>query len=216
MRRQALALLLSMAATPALAQDPEPPVAPTARPRPADADAPLPDGWPAATEAGEVRVKAYPPYRSAVARAKGARPEADNVLFFPLFTHIQRREIAMTAPVVNTYEPAMLDRADVEGAMSMEFLYRTASQGEVGPGVGAVKVVDHPAATYACLGYRGVTDPARLRVEFAKLKAWLAEHGKEWTPVEGGEPRRLDYHGPSTPEADRLWEIQVPVRPATR
>ena len=36
---------------------------------------------------------------------------------------------------------------------------------------------------------------------------WSAEHKGEW--VEDGPPRRLGYHGPMTPAAQRLWYYSV-------
>ncbi len=183
-------------------------------PKAADGDAPLPEGWPAATKPGVTEIKNYPPYRSAVARAKGAAMGTDNVLFFSLFRHISKKEIAMTAPVVNTYDPGMIDNPKQTGEISMEFLYRTPTQGELGPGVGAVNVEDHPAATYICRGVQGEMSPDRLRSELATLKTWLAAHRQEWQ--EAGEPRRLGYHGPMTPMTRRLWELQIPIKSAIK
>lgn len=185
---------------------------PSVPPRPADSDSPLAAGWPGATKPGTIEVKRYPAYRSAVARARDAGMPADNVLFWPLFNHISRKGIEMTTPVVNTYTPAMLEEAKATGDMSMEFVYRTPTTGETGPGVGAVKVEDHPAATFVCLGLQGRMNADRLRDGAARLKTWLDEHKGEW--VADGPPRRLGYHGPMTPADQRLWEIQVPVRPA--
>ncbi|QEH31902.1 SOUL heme-binding protein [Aquisphaera giovannonii] len=196
------------------AGQPAPGSKPAPAPRKADSDAPLPEGWPDATKPGAIEVKAYPAYRSAVARAKDASAGAGNTLFWPLFNHISRREIAMTAPVVSTYRtPGMAESPGSTGEMTMEFLYRKPTQGEPGAGVGAVKVEDHPSATYACLGYQGRSDPERLRDELATLRRWLADHKAEW--VEAGPPRQLGYHGPMTPEKERLWEVQIPVKPAT-
>jgi hypothetical protein len=185
---------------------------PAVAPKAADGDAPLPDGWPAATKPGAIEVKRYPAYRSAMARGEGGTVGADDVLFFPLFNHISRKEIAMTSPVVSTYEPAMLDDPKARGRVSMEFLYRSPTQGQAGRGVGRVTVEDHPAATFVCRGIQGRMTAERLRDESVALRAWLAEHKDKW--VEDGPPRRLGYHGPMTPEAERLWEIQIPVKPA--
>ena len=144
---------------------------PSVPPRPADSDSPMAEGWPGATRPGAIEVKRYPAYRSAVAHAKDAALPADNVLFWPLFNHISRRGIAMTTPVVNTYTPAMIATPNATGEMSMEFVYRTPKTGEPGAGVGAVKVEDHPAATYVCLGIQGRMNPDRLREGARKLEA---------------------------------------------
>jgi hypothetical protein len=47
----------------------------------------------------------------------------------------------------------------------------------------------------------------------AKLREWLKSQN-EW--VEEGSPRRLGYHGPMTPVAQRLWEVQLPVKKAAK
>jgi hypothetical protein len=180
--------------------------------RSADSDSPLPEGWPDATLPGRIEVKDYPAYRSAEAQAKGASLRSDGILFFSLFNHISQSKIEMTAPVVNTYlTPEMIETPRATGDMTMEFLYRSLNQGEVGKGVGAVKVKDHPAQTFVCLGLVGEMDPQVMREGVRKLREWLQEHKAEW--VEAGPVRRLGYHGPMTPSSQRRWEIQIPIRP---
>jgi hypothetical protein len=61
---------------------------------------------------------------------------------------------------------------------------------------------DHPAATYVGLGVQGKLNPERLLTEMATFRTWLDSHKDEW--VANGEPRRLGYRGPMTPEAQRL------------
>lgn len=180
-------------------------------PKPANADAPFAAGWPDATQPGRIEVKNYPAYRSAVARAKNASMGSDNIMFFSLFRHISRSNVEMTSPVVNTYEPGMIENPKALGEVSMEFLYSSPDLGQAGKGVGAVEVVDHPAATYVCLGVQGRMNDELMRDGVAKLRQWLDEHKTEW--VEAGPPRRLGYHGPMTPVAQRLWEVQLPVKP---
>ncbi|WP_435006593.1 heme-binding protein [Tundrisphaera lichenicola] len=187
-------------------------VIPSVQVKAADSDAPLAEGWPGGTAPGLIEVKKYPAYRSAVARGTGAALGSDNVLFFPLFRHISRSEIAMTTPVVNTYTPEMLQKPKATGDVSMEFVYRSPTQGQIGQGVGSVKVEDHPAATFVCLGVQGDLDSDRMRRGTEILKSWLDEHKSEW--VEDGSTRRLGYHGPMTPRDQRLWEIQIPIKSA--
>jgi len=179
-------------------------------PRAADSDAPLAEGWPGGTKPGMIEVKTYPAYRSAVARAKGASAKADGALFWPLFNHISRKGVEMTTPVVSTYATGMIENPNAPGEMSMEFVYRTPTMGEAGKGVGAVKVEDHSAATYVCLGVQGKMTADLMKEGVAKVEAWLAEHKSVW--VRDGQPRRLGYHGPMTPVAERLWEVQVPIK----
>ena len=200
-----------MTFTPLFAQKATTPIKPTSpNARAADSDAPLAVGWPGGTKPGAIEVKTYPAYRSAVARAKGASAKADSALFWPLFNHISRKGVEMTSPVVSTYTAEMIENPDARGEMSMEFVYRTPAMGETGKGVGAVKVEDHPRATYVCLGVQGKMTADLMRDGVVKVESWLDEHKSEW--ARDGEARRLGYHGPMTPVSERLWEVQIPVK----
>lgn len=179
----------------------------------ADSDAPLPDGWPKATQPEAIEVKDYPAYRSAVARDTVASMDNQGKLFWPLFLHIQREGIAMTAPVVMQQEKPDPARPGKAAQGTMEFLYRHPDQGKVGPAAGTVKVEDRPAGRYVCIGLQGNVDEARMDAAVEKLRAWLRDHPAEG--VEAGPPRRLGYHGPSTPPGRRLSEVQIPVKPAS-
>ena len=189
-------------------------VIPGAKLKPADSDAPLAEGWPGGTEPGMIEVKNYPGYRSAVARGKGASIGADTVLFYPLFNHISKSDIAMTTPVVSTYSQDLVKEPKAKGDMSMEFVYRSPTMGQAGQGVGSVKVEDHPASAFVCLGVQGDLDAERMSKGVGALKSWLADRKGEW--VEDGPPRRLGYHGPMTRRDERLWEVQIPVKPAPK
>lgn len=170
---------------------------------PAKLDAPLPEGWPEPDAPGEIAVKKYPAYRSAVAKSAMEMDSADNVLFWQLFAHIQANEIAMTAPVVNTYT-----KSGEDSQVEMEFLYRTTKQGEAGSGLGQVKVEDHPKQMFATIVIQGKMNSGVYQKSLKKLTAWL-ENNPDWK--QSGDPRRLGYHGPMTPSAKRLWEVQIPV-----
>jgi len=178
--------------------------------RAADSEAPLPEGWPAATQPGAIEVKNYPAYRSAVATAENVSLAGDRVTFFSLLEHITRSNVAMTSPVVSTYDPKMVAQPDERGTMTTEFLYSSPKLGQAGKGIGRVKVVDHPEATFVCLGLQGRIDDDMIREGIGQLRGWLAEHQDEWT--EAGPPRRLGYHGPDTPLPQRLWEVQLPIK----
>ena len=182
--------------------------------RPANSDAPLPEGLPDATPPGKIEIKNYPAYRSAMAMARGVTLRSDAGLFSSLFDHISKSKIEMMAPVVKTYmAPAMIDTPPAKGDMTMEFLYRDTRQGRTGNGVGSVVVVDHPAQRFVCLGLVGKMDDSVLRDGVNRLRAWLdqPENKQKW--VEAGPTRRLGYHGPMTPSSDRRWEIQIPIEP---
>ena len=62
-------------------------------------EAELPDGFPDPGPAGKVIVKEYPAYRLARFAALQGQPASQNGMFWPLFQHIKRNDIAMTAPV---------------------------------------------------------------------------------------------------------------------
>ncbi len=179
--------------------------------RPADSDSPFAEGWPDATLPEKIEVKSYPAYRSAVAKAKKSPQVADNVMFWPLFNHISKNSIEMTSPVVNTYTPEMIETPGAAGDMTMEFLYRKPTMGQIGQS-GPVEVKDFAAQQYVCFGLEGPMNDTRLRDGAKSLKVWLEEHKSEW--VEAGPPRRLGYHGPMTPVSQRRWEVQIPVKPA--
>ena len=179
----------------------------------ADADAPLPEGFPGATKPGRIEVKSYPAYRSAVAKGEGMTTRSGDFMFWALFRHITKSNVEMTAPVINTYKtPGMIQQSGKRGDLTMEFLYESPTQGQAGAGVGAVEVVDHPAATYVCIGIQGDMSDEKLAEAHRRLESWLEEHRAEW--IAAGDPRRLGYHGPMTPAARRLWEVQVPVKKA--
>lgn len=203
MRPASIALLSTLAR----ADDPK------VEPKAADADAPLAEGFPDATKPGAIVVKSYPAYRSALAKGEGMTTGSGDLLFWPLFNHISRRQVEMTAPVINTYKtPGMVESPEKRGNLTMEFVYPNRRLGEAGPGAGAVEVVDQPAAQFVCLGFQGGMDENEMRIGVERLRGWLGEHKGEW--VEAGPPRRLGYHGPSTPAARRLWEVQIPIKPA--
>lgn len=182
-------------------------------PKAADADSPLPVGFPGGTAPGVIEVKEYPAYRSAVARGERMAMRSGDSLFWSLFKHIERNQIAMTAPVINTYPTELVDDPAARGEVSMEFLYREPDQGKTGPDGRTVEVLDHPGGRYVCLGIQGRMSEETMREGVAALRGWLAAHASEW--VAAGPPRRLGYHGPMTAMRRRLWEVQIPIRPAS-
>ena len=186
------------------------PAKPAVAPKAADGDAPLPEGFPDATDPDSIEVKLYPAYRSAVAKGEGMTTGSGDMMFWWLFNHIQQNEVAMTAPVINTYKtPGMAADPNMRGDLTMEFLYERTTQGKAGKGTGPVEVVDHPAQRFVCLGFQGAMNPQTMADGIKRLEAWIDEHQTEY--VIDGPPRRLGYHGPMTPVARRLWEVQIPV-----
>ena len=70
-------------------------------------EAKLPQDFPPPGPVGQVVIKDYPPYRLARLRATEAgRSGSPNEMLMPLFNHIKRNDIAMTAPVEIEYNAA--------------------------------------------------------------------------------------------------------------
>jgi hypothetical protein len=181
---------------------------------------PLPEGYPPPTPVGSVEIKRYPSVRRAevVGRADSERGlgRASSAGFFPLFRHISRNDIAMTAPVEMEFRTDR-DAAPAPDApvseWSMAFLYRTrdlhpTGRDEADP---RVRIVDSEPVTVVSLGIRGDRQGyAALREHVGRLYDWIEMSG-EWEIA--GDPRTLGYNGPSVPRARQWWEVQVPVRP---
>jgi len=210
-------LAVSAFGVPAAADEPQtaPPEAAQAPDAPPPPDAPLPEDFPPPTAPETIEIKTYPPYRSAWTKGENMNMQSGDMLFFWLFRHISERNVAMTAPVINTYvDPEVATDPSATGELTMEFLYERPDQGEAGEGVGPVTVKDFPETTVVALGFQGEMTPERMTEGVQRLKAWLGERKAEWTAA--GPPRRLGYHGPMTPTEKRHWEIQIPVAPADK
>ena len=172
---------------------------------------PLPAGYPPPTPADAIEIKRYPVVRRAEVTMQGST-DGDGG-FWPLFRHIQRRDIAMTSPVEIDYhgmnaEEAGADRPD---SSTMSFLYRTSDMGAPEQD-GRVTVRDVEPLTVIAIGFRGAYGFERAKPRLAALRAWL-DANPAW--VQAGDPRMLCYNGPDT-RRSRLWgEVQIPIRPAT-
>lgn len=168
-------------------------------------EAPLPEGFPEPTPVGEIQIKQYPAYR--MARTQMAGPEAG--AFWTLFTHIQKKDIAMTAPVEMTYGEAGKNKLEAE---TMAFLYRTTKQGKAGTEA-KVEVVDVAASLAVSLGTRGDLTKAKLAEAKAHLDAWLTEHSERYEA--SGPLRVMGYNSPFVAANRRFTEVEIPVRPKT-
>ena len=167
-------------------------------------EAPLPAGWPRPSLPGLIRIKAYPPVRSAW--AKGDNPEDGQ--FMTLFRHIKSRQVAMTAPVVMEYDsatPSAGSEPDRTGGMA--FLYRRVGQGKTGR-FGPVAVSDEKPLKVVSVGVKGAYFRYRFRNAFARLYDWMDKH-PEWRP--SGMPRVLGYNSPFMPFWLKYSEVQIPV-----
>lgn len=168
-------------------------------------EAPLPEGWPELTPVGEIQVKQYPVYRAAV--IDDETDGSQSGMFRPLFNHIQREDIAMTAPVEMTY--------DGERQASMAFLYRNPTMGSLGSDAEdqRVEVREIEQQTAVSIGVRGRYSEHNYNEALAKLNTWLDENKDQYTQAD--EPRFLGYNSPFVPWFLRYGEVQIPVQEAT-
>jgi hypothetical protein len=172
-------------------------------------ESPLPIGYPEPTPFGAIDVKEYPSVRRAELTSKDDSGNGMVAGFFPLFNHIKKRDIAMTAPVEmdypGLYKDFMKDEPAEQGETKMSFLYRSAKQGPVGED-GNIVVRDAAAVTVLSIGAKGAFDAAQ---EFDTLRTWLKGQD-EWEVA--GDPRMFVYNGPFIDPNWRWSEVQVPIR----
>lgn len=168
-----------------------------------DIDTALPEGYPPPTPPGAIDIKAYPPVRRAEIADEG------NNGFMPLFRHIQRNNIEMTAPVEMDYRTSGTATLRTE---SMSFLYHTPELHETGtdPKDARITIRDAEPVTVLSLGGRGSYERRRVQRDVATLRDWLSR-SRDWQ--EAGEPRALMYNGPSMTPWNKWLEVQIPVRP---
>lgn len=172
-------------------------------------ESPLPEGYPEPTPFGAIDIKQYPSVRRAELTSKDDSGAGMTAGFFPLFNHIKKRKIAMTAPVEmdypGLYKDFMKDEPAAEGETTMSFLYRSNSLGPVGQD-GKIVIRDTSPVTVLSIGARGAFDATK---EFETLREWLKGQD-EW--VVAGDPRMFVYNGPFADPDWRWNEVQVPIR----
>lgn len=168
-------------------------------------DTKLPVGYPAPTAPGAYEVKHYASVRRAEFTSGNGRGINGQTGFWPLFQHISRNDIAMTAPVEMEVSDDNNDGDPDQWTMS--FLYHQLSDGPTGND-GSVVIVDTEPMTYLALGVQGRRGENTWETLAAELDAWIAE-SPQWERV--GMPRVLGYNGPNVPGRNQWWEIQVPI-----
>lgn len=165
-------------------------------------EAPLPEGFPEPTPVGEIQIKKYPAYRFATTPMAGGESGA----FWTLFTHIKKKDIAMTAPVEVTYSEG--DKEKLQ-AKAMSFLYRSPKQGKAGMDE-KVEVIDVAPIMALSLGLRGDITRTMLAEAKGHLEAWLQEHAREYEA--SGPLRVMGYNSPFVAANRRFTEVEIPVR----
>lgn len=167
-------------------------------------EAPVPKGWLAFTPVGEVRLVGYPKYRMAIVESSDAGEQG--TYFWQLFTHIQRNEIPMTAPV-----EMHLSQTDKGLAMTgMAFLYENPDQPTPAGVRGNVRVVDIEPYEAVNVGLRGEMNDADIKGARELIEGWLKANQDAYT--QSGEPRILGYNSPSMPNAKKYYEVQLVVK----
>ena len=173
-------------------------------------EASLPNGFPAPGPVGEVIVKEYPAFREARVEASAIKGGDQDQMFWPLFNHIKKEKIAMSAPVVMDFlAPTVDGEKGVDKPVSMSFVYGEPTAGK--PGMdGTVDVLDMPAVTVVSVGVRGSYGQKKFREGYAQLQTWLKANEAKY--VASGPPRFLGYNSPMVPWFMRFGEVQIPVR----
>jgi len=170
-------------------------------------EAKLPEGFPEFTPVHHVEVKTLPDYRMARASMPDAQRRGANGVFWKLFSHIKRNDMAMTAPVQMDYTGS---DEDAEVA-SMAFLYGSRKIGEPGKdsAINGVEVVDVPEQDVVSIGVRGRMTPESIERGHRALLKWLDAHKADYRP--SGPLRRMGYNSPFIPGDRAFFEVQIPV-----
>jgi hypothetical protein len=162
-------------------------------------EAPLPEGFPGYSMLGEIVVKQYPAYRRATTQNWN-----ETASFFTLFAHIQKENIAMTAPVEMNLNGGAKRNAD-----AMSFLYRTKELGKTGAAdVPGVKVVDMPAMTVVSVAMKDRPTAALVDRYEKAMRAWVQTHRPN-DSAQLGAPRILGYNSPQSRK--QYWDLQLPL-----
>jgi effector-binding domain-containing protein len=167
----------------------------------------LPNEFPNPTPPGVIEIKEYPEYRAVTYSHSGNVQQATQVAFNPLFNHISTNQIAMTTPVEVRYLDGLGVEMTTPQTAEVSFLYPNR---EIWPTTlsDQVKVTDYPPMKVVSLGIQGSYNWGKYEQQLERLQGWLKDHPEHEIV---GPPRRLLYHSPMTPEADKLSEVQIPI-----
>jgi hypothetical protein len=159
-------------------------------------EAELPANFPTYTPPGVIELKTYPKNRRVVAKE-----------FFPLFAHITRNKIAMTAPVRMEFDRNAAGELQQE---SMAFYYGDADSGELGPDAedSDVNTIADQGQSVVALGQRGRWSRQKVDDGEQILRQWLKANPK-YEAV--GGVVLMGYNSPMTPTSRQFFEIQLPV-----
>lgn len=171
-------------------------------------EAKLPPGFPPPGPVNVVVVKEYPSYRAARTTAPAGARDPSSAMFNPLFRHIKKNNVQMTAPVEMTYDAEVAKNSDKPQPINMAFLYERPDQGKTGSD-GNIEVLDLPAVTVVSVTIRGSYNARTFSAGLRKLQEHLDAHPEQFTVA--GPPRYLGYNSPFVPWFLRVGEVQIPV-----
>lgn len=175
-------------------------------------EARLPKGFPPPGPIGQVIVKDYPGARAAVVRSADlGKPADEGNMFRPLFNHIKRNGIAMSAPVEMSWSLPAEEGADAK-PVSMAFFYGEPDIGRPGSD-GSVEVLDTHPLKVLSVGVRGSYSSKHVKAGLDQLRTWLAENPGRYNV--SGPPRYLGYNSPFVPWFLRYGEVQLPITDAS-
>ena len=159
-------------------------------------EAPLPKGWPKPGPYDQVSDKSYPSYRAAF-----TTENREHGAFRTLFSHIQKNNIPMTAPVE-------ISMAEGDGKnlrqTTLAFLYQDTGVGKTGADGAKIEVRDVPAMKTLSYTWQGDRNEANIAKAKSALEAALKDR-----KIESKGFRLLGYNGPGIPELKRTWELQA-------
>ncbi len=173
--------------------------------------APLPEGFPSPTSAGQIEIKHYPAYRAGTIAYEGRLSAATAAAFDPLYRHISANDIAMTAPVETRYPLVTLQtdptQPEEQGRAEVSFLYRNR---QIQPQTVApeIQIQDYPPMTVVSIGVQGPYSYRRYQENVVRLRQWLEQHPQYRI---AGSPRQFFYDSPFVPDAFKRSEVQIPV-----
>lgn len=170
-------------------------------------EADLPEGFPPPNQPKEVVLKYYPAARMARVSQGPDQSNSQNAMFSPLFNHIKKKDIPMTAPVEMVYAEPDTEDMPTERE-SMAFYYTSTEQGQTGPD-DKVEVIDVDPMWVLSVGVRGSYNEKTYQPGFELIYQHLAEHPDKYRIA--GPPRVLAYNSPMILWFLRYSEVQIPV-----
>lgn len=163
-------------------------------------ESPTPDGFPPFTPVNQIVLLAYPSYRM----ASVPNQDGSSSGFWTLFQHINRNDIAMTAPVQMDYAASPTSPSGSQ----MSFLYSSMELGKTGA-QGRVQVKDVAPSLCLSIGVRGEPSRATRELLHQQLQAELEKYPGLQS---NGDLRVMGWNSPFVPRSARYFEVQIPVR----